>query len=476
MYRAYNWVDGKALTGAAFESVFSPRDREEKVGEYQAAGIPDLEQAVSAARAAAPSWRNLSPIARGNLLYQAADILGRHQEEIARLAALEMGKPIGEARGEAQRGVAILRYYAGEGSRPIGDVIPAADARTLQYTQHVPVGVVGVITPWNFPVAIPLWKVVPAIAYGNTCVLKPAELASLTAERIVSLLQEVLPAGVLNLVMGRGAEIGAALVAHAGIDAVTFTGSTGVGQGIAATAAARGIKFQLEMGGKNPVVVADDADLALAVEKTVNGAMRSAGQKCTATSRVIVLDGIRDRFVAALVERIGELRLGDPLDEATYLGPVVSEAQYEKVRGLIRSGAQEGARLLIGGEGEEGRGFYIPPTVFDAVLPGMTISQEEIFGPVVAVIAAHDVDHAIEIANGVRYGLSASVFTKDIGTAMRFVDGIEAGMVRVNEETAGVEYQAPFGGMKASSSHSREQGRAAIDFYTHVKTVAIRPS
>ena len=476
MVRASNWIGGQRAEGEECIPVFAPRNPEERLGEYEAAGLSDLDRAVAAAREAQQEWSRLSPLARGNILFRAADVLAAHAEEIAQIAALEMGKPIGETRGEAQRGVAILRYYAGEGSRPIGDVIPAADPLTLQYTQRVPVGVVGVITPWNFPIAIPLWKAAPAITYGNAVVLKPAELASLTAERIVALLSEVLPGGVLNLVMGRGAVIGAALVAHPGVDAVTFTGSTGVGQAIAAAAAARGIKFQLEMGGKNPVVVAEDANLDLAVEKTVNGAMRSAGQKCTATSRVIVLEAIKDRFVEALLARTRELRLGDPLDESTYLGPVVSSAQYEKVRGLIRSGAAEGARVLAGGDVPSPQGYFIPPTVFDGVLPGMTIAQEEIFGPVVGVISAKDDDEAIEIANGVRYGLSASVFTRNIGKAMRFVDRIEAGMVRVNEETAGVEYQAPFGGMKSSSSHSREQGRSAIDFYTHIKTVAIRPA
>lgn len=476
MRQAHNWIGGQESDGTEFVAVMSPRNPDEHVGEYQKASVADLDRAVQAAREAQPAWRRLSPVARGNLLYAAADLLAAHQEEVAELAALEMGKPIGEARGEAQRGVAILRYYAGEGSRAIGDVIPAADAKTLQYTLRVPVGVVGLITPWNFPIAIPLWKLAPAIAYGNTVVLKPAELASLTAERLIGLLSAVLPPGVVNLVMGQGAEVGAALVAHPQVEAVSFTGSGGVGQGIARTAAARGVKFQLEMGGKNPVVVAEDADIDLAVEKTVAGAMRSAGQKCTATSRVIALAGVRERFVEALVARARTLRLGDPLDDQTYLGPVVSAAQYEKVRGLIRTGTQQGARLLLGHEEPGGRGYFVPPTVFDQVDPQMTIAQEEIFGPVIGVLEAEDVERAIEIANGVRYGLSASVFTRDIATAMRFVDGIEAGMVRVNEETAGVEYQAPFGGTKASSSHSREQGRAAVDFYTHVKTVAIRPA
>ncbi|MDA8346930.1 MAG: aldehyde dehydrogenase family protein [Thermaerobacter sp.] len=475
MQRAHSWIGGREdQSGRDWVTVCSPRDPAEGIGAYQEASAELVDRAVRAAREALPAWSARSPISRGELLYQAAEVLAEHNEEIAALAALEMGKPIGEARGEARRGVAILRYYAGEGSRAVGDVIPAADAGTLQYTVRVPVGVVGVITPWNFPIAIPLWKAAPALAYGNTVVMKPAELSSLTAERIISLIAPLLPPGVLNLVLGRGAEVGAALTAHPEVDAVSFTGSSGVGAQIAQTASARGSKFQLEMGGKNPVVVADDADLELAVEKTVNGAMRSAGQKCTATSRVIVLPAIRERFVAALTEHVRQLAVGDPLDEGTYVGPLVSKAQYDKVRRLVHSGVQAGARMLVGGEPPRAKGYYVPPTVFDAVEPEMEIAQEEIFGPVVGVLAARDIDHAIALANGVRYGLSASVFTRDISTALRFVRGIDAGMVRVNEETAGVEYQAPFGGLKQSSSHSREQGRAAIDFYTNIKTVAIR--
>lgn len=475
MHQAHNWIGGhEDASGFGYVPVFSPRDPAEEIGGYVEATPEQLHGAVMTAREALPAWSALSPVMRGDILYQAADVLAAHTEEIATLASLEMGKPIGEARGETRRGVAILRYYAGEGARAVGDVIPAADAGTLQYTVRVPVGVVGVITPWNFPIAIPLWKVAPALAYGNTVVLKPAELASLTAERIVALLIPLLPPGVLNVVLGHGATVGAALTAHPDVDAISFTGSSGVGASIAQTASARGVKFQLEMGGKNPVIVADDANLDLAVEKTVTGAMRSAGQKCTATSRVIVLPSVRERFVAALSLRVRELTVGDPLDEKTYVGPLVSQAQYDKVRRLVALGSQAGARMLVGQEQPQGKGYYVSPIVFDAVEPEMEIAQEEIFGPVVGVLAARDIDHAIEIANGVRYGLSASVFTRDIGTALRFVRGIDAGMVRVNEETAGVEYQAPFGGLKQSSSHSREQGRAAMDFYTNTKTVAIR--
>ncbi|MCL4352365.1 MAG: aldehyde dehydrogenase family protein, partial [Firmicutes bacterium] len=347
------------------------------------------------------------------------------------------------------------------------------------FTPREPLGVVGIITPWNFPLAIPMWKTAPALVYGNTVVLKPAELASLTAYRMWELIASLFPAGVVNLVLGLGSVAGEALIQHPLIQGVSFTGSTGVGQHIAETAVSRGVKYQLEMGGKNPVIVADDADLDLAVELTVSGAMRSAGQKCTATSRVILMEGIRQEFTDRLVNRVQALQQGDPAQPETYLGPVVSQAQYDKVMGLIDRGRTEGGRVLTGGTpvgGPLARGYFVPPTVFDGVAAGATIAQEEIFGPVIALIPVKTVDEAIEVANDVRYGLSASVFTRNLKTAMACVEGIEAGLVRVNEETAGVELQAPFGGVKASSSHSREQGRAAIEFYTHTKTVAIRPS
>lgn len=475
---ARNLIGGEWVDTAAREDVKNPAQWDQVVGTIPQSDANDVERAVQAADAARRAWKAMGAVARGNLLFQAANLLEAHLEELGTLAAQEMGKPIGEARGEAARAVAILRYYGGEGLRSVGEVIPAANPTTLQYTTREPLGVVGLITPWNFPLAIPMWKAAPALVYGNTLVMKPAELASLTAYRMWQLIAPLFPAGVINLVLGRGTVAGEALIQHPMVEGISFTGSTGVGQHIAQVAVSRGVKYQLEMGGKNPVIVADDADLDLAVELTVSGAMRSAGQKCTATSRVIVMEGIRQEFTERLVQRVGTLSQGDPRRPDTYLGPVVSEAQYQKVLSLIEKGRAEGGRLLAGGNplgGQWARGYFVPPTVFDEVSPTATIAQEEIFGPVVAVIPVKTVQEAIDVANGVRYGLSASVFTKNLKTAMAFVEGIEAGLVRVNEETAGVELQAPFGGVKASSSHSREQGRAAMDFYTHTKTVAIRP-
>lgn len=454
--------------------VRSPGNTDEVVGIVSLATPEDVVAAVAAARDAASAWRSLGAVNRGTLLFRAAGILEDHAEELAQLAAREMGKPIGETRGEAMRAVAILRYYAGEGYRSTGDVIPAANPSTLQYTTREPLGVVAVITPWNFPLAIPIWKIAPALAYGNTVVFKPAEWSSLSAVRMMELLQSVFPAGVLNLVLGLGRDVGEALIQHRGIDGISFTGSVAVGGHVAEVATQHGIKYQTEMGGKNPVIVAADADLDLAVELAVSGAMRSAGQKCTATSRVIVEEAVHDALLTKLAERVRGLSVGNPLDPNTYVGPVVSDAQFQKIQQFIAIGQREGGALVVGGQPVDKNGYYIAPTVFDQVSPAATIAQEEIFGPVVGVMAVPDIEEAISVANNIRYGLSASVFTRSLATAMRFVQAIDAGLVRVNEETAGVELQAPFGGVKASSSHSREQGRAAIEFYTHVKTVAIR--
>ncbi len=476
---ARNLIGGEWTETTNRTAVKNPAEWNHVVGTIPLSEAQDVDQALRAAQSARGAWKALGAVARGNILSQAANLLEAHVDELGLLAAQEMGKPIGEARGEAARAVAILRYYGGEGLRSVGEVIPATNPSTLQYTTREPLGVVGIITPWNFPLAIPMWKTAPALVYGNTVVLKPAELASLTAYRMWELIASLFPAGVVNLVLGLGSVAGEALIQHPLIQGVSFTGSTGVGQHIAETAVSRGVKYQLEMGGKNPVIVADDADLDLAVELTVSGAMRSAGQKCTATSRVILMEGIRQEFTDRLVNRVQALQQGDPAQPETYLGPVVSQAQYDKVMGLIDRGRTEGGRVLTGGTpvgGPLARGYFVPPTVFDGVAAGATIAQEEIFGPVIALIPVKTVDEAIEVANDVRYGLSASVFTRNLKTAMACVEGIEAGLVRVNEETAGVELQAPFGGVKASSSHSREQGRAAIEFYTHTKTVAIRPS
>lgn len=478
MTEGNSYINGTWIPLKNRRPVKNPANPEQVLGTIGLSGKEDADQAVQAANDAFPAWKKIGMVGRGNLLFQAASALEAHVDELAQLAAREMGKPIGEARGEALRAVGILRYYGGEGYRAVGDVIPASSAQVLQYTTREPLGVVAVVTPWNFPLAIPMWKMAPALIYGNTVVLKPAEWSSLSAARMFEILGPLFPTGVMNLLMGLGSEAGEALVQHPKVNGISFTGSSGVGGHIAEAATRRGIKYQTEMGGKNPVIVAGDADLDLAVEAIVSGAMRSAGQKCTATSRVIVLEEVHSALRERILARVQGLKQADPLDADTYLGPVVSSSQQEKIMSLIETGTQQGAKLLAGGVAAARgvtKGYFVPPTLFDEVAPDAAIAQEEIFGPVIGMTAASSIDEAISLANGVRYGLSAAVFTRDIKTAMHFVNEIDAGMVRVNDETAGVELQAPFGGVKASSSHSREQGRAAIEFYTHLKTVAIKP-
>lgn len=476
-----NFINGEwkqAASGQLYDSV-NPANRNEIVGRVQLSDATEVNEAVEAALKASKAWRSMSGAARGDILFKAADILERRMDEIAETMTREMGKTFPEAKGETARGVALFRYYAGEGMRKIGDVIPSTDADALMYTTRVPLGVVGVITPWNFPVAIPIWKIAPALIYGNTVVFKPATETGVTAAKIVECLQEAgLPAGVLNMVTGSGSKVGQAIIDHPSINGITFTGSDSVGKRVAQGAVARGAKYQLEMGGKNPVIVMDDADLDLAVEATISGAFRSTGQKCTATSRVFVQRKVYEAFRNKLLAKVKEITIGDGMKPGVWMGPCASESQMETVLSYIEKGKQEGAELIYGGErltdGEFGNGFYVRPAIFDNVKNDMTIAQEEIFGPVAALIPFDDIEEALELANDVQFGLSASIFTRDIGSMLTFIRDIEAGMVRVNAETAGVELQAPFGGMKMSSSHSREQGRAAIEFYTSIKTVFVK--
>ncbi len=364
---------------------------------------------------------------------------------------------------------------ASHGVQPVRPTTRQTPA-TFLYSERVPLGVVGIITPWNFPVAIPIWKLAPCLAYGNVAIFKPAELTPLTAHLITEVFAEAgLPAGVLNLVHGPGSVVGDEMARNPGINGVSFTGSGEVGHNIYAVATAHGARVQLELGGKNPVVVAADAKLDQAVDIVLSGAMKSTGQKCTATSRVIVEQPIEGAFTEALVERVKSVKVGPGIDGSSYMGPLVSATAEKSVLDYIQIGRQEGARLVAGGEkleaGDLSGGFFVAPTVFDNVKPTMRIAQEEIFGPVVSVIRAGDLDEAIRIANGVKYGLSAAIITSNIATAFQFVRSIEAGVVHVNSETAGAEPHVPFGGMKESSSFSREQGRAAMDFYTQTRTV-----
>lgn len=432
----------------------------------------DLQDAVAAAAAAYPEWRSMSLVGRGEILYRASDLLAARADAIARDLTLEEGKTFPEAKGETLRAAAILRYYAGEARQEVGEVYAAADPGTLLYTRREPIGITGVITPWNFPIAIPAWKIAPALVFGNPVVWKPAELTPLTSYHLAQALSDAgLPAGVLNVVYGRGSVLGAALVADPQVRAVSFTGSNGVGRSIGVSCASRGAKYQLEMGGKNAAVVLSDADIDLAVEMTVRGAMRSSGQKCTATSRVIVEAPIRNAFTEALVERCRTLQVGDPFAPETYLGPIASLEQQRTVLNYIQIGRLEGASLVTGGNSPDSNGYFVSPTIFTDVRPESRLATEEIFGPVVSVISAANLSEAISLVNRSSFGLSAAVFTRDIAKAMRFVDEAECGIVHVNSETAGAEPHVPFGGMKESSSSSREQGKSAKEFFTQIKTV-----
>lgn len=477
-----NFINGEwtaASTGQTEPSI-NPANRHEVVGYVPVSTEEDVNRAVAAATAARRAWRSLPGSERGNILFRAASVLERRADEVAEAMTREMGKTLAEAKGETLRGVAILRYYAGEGMRKSGDVIPSTDSEALMFTTRVPLGVVGVIAPWNFPVAIPLWKTAPALIYGNTVVLKPAQETAVTAAKLAECFEEAgIPAGVFNLVCGSGSVVGSALVEHPDVGGITFTGSNEVGKRVGAAALARGAKYQLEMGGKNPIIVAADANLDLAVEATISGGLKSTGQKCTATSRVIVVREVYEAFKAKLLSQIEGIRLGDGMLPETWMGPCANERQLETVLHYIQKGLDEGAVLLTGGARASGStledGFYVQPTVFDGVTPQMSIAREEIFGPVLALIAVDSLEEAIATANDSDYGLSASIYTQNIGAMLSFIQDMDAGLVRVNAETAGVELQAPFGGMKMSSSHSREQGQAAIEFFTSIKTVFVKP-
>ncbi|WP_044747432.1 alpha-ketoglutaric semialdehyde dehydrogenase GucD [Bacillus alveayuensis] len=477
-----NYINGEwiqAKSGEVIESI-NPANWDEVVGVIQHSNQEDVDLAVQAAKSAFKNWSKMSAVNRGLFLEKAAALLEQRADEIAEIATKEMGKVLAEMKGEVLRGVAILRYYAQEGMRTNGEVLPSASDEKFLFTKRVPLGVVGVITPWNFPVAIPIWKMAPALVYGNTVVFKPAAETGVTAAKIVEIFAEAgLPQGVLNLVNGDGAVAGNALVEHEDVHAITFTGSNAVGRQIAAKAALKGKKYQLELGGKNPAIVLEDADLELAANLTVAGAMKQTGQRCTATSRVYVHEQVYDTFKELLLEKVRSLKIGNGLDPNAQMGPVASKKQFDTVIGYIEKGKEEGASLLVGGgvPKEQGleKGYFIEPTIFENVAHDMTIAREEIFGPVLCLIKVKNYEEAIEKANDTVYGLSASLFTNNLGRTFQFVDDIEAGLIQINGETGGAEPQAPFGGMKESSSNSREQGQAAKEFFTTIKTVTVLP-
>ena len=478
-----NYVNGKwvtALTGEVSQSS-NPADLNDVIGEFQASGSSDVEGAVATASDAGNIWGSMSALARGGYLISAANYLNDNSERYAQAITRECGKAIIEARGEVARAIALLQYFGVEGSNPVGDVVPSIDPNILLYTKRVPIGVVSLITPWNFPLAIPIWKMAPALVYGNTIVLKPASATPHLGVLIAEMWDAIgLPPGVFNLVTGSGGAVGDALISSDGVGAVSFTGSTSIGMGIATTAANRGVKFQLEMGGKNPVIVMPDADLEQAAQVTVDGAMKYSGQKCTATSRAIVIGNVIEDFNDLVVEKTEALTVGPGTEEVSIVVPVIDEASRQNIVHSVERGVNDGGKVLTGGGVPSGKkydsGTYVYPTVLSKVSPKDFVACEEIFGPVLSIIPAAGIDDAIDIANDVRYGLSAGIFTRNLNAAMEFADRIEAGIVKVNGETAGVEPQVPFGGMKSSSSGSREQGKAAIEFFTETKTIYVSQS
>ena len=468
-----NYISGEWVEGAGVTLNVNPSDTGDVVGEYAQADLAQTDAAVRAARAAFPHWAHTTPQERHDILMRASTEIFARREDLGRLLAREEGKTLTEAGYEVGRAGQIFDFFAGEALRIPGEKFASVRPNVEIDVTREPVGVVGVITPWNFPIAIPAWKIAPALAYGDTVVFKPADLVPGSAHALAEILVRAgVPKGVFNLVMGRGSVVGQAMLDHDRIDAITFTGSVATGRRVAAACAGAMRKFQLEMGGKNPLVVLADADLGNAVECAVNGAFFATGQRCTASSRLIVEESVYKRFADLLVERMRALIVDNALSPGTHIGPVVDATQLEQDLSYIAIGSGEGARLALGGErlNRATPGFYLSPALFLDADNAMRIAREEVFGPVAAVIAARDYDHALAIANDTAFGLCAGLCTASLKHAAHFKRNAEAGMVMVNLPTTGVDYHAPFGGRKGSSLGSREQGRYAAEFYTTVKT------
>ncbi|WP_454859216.1 aldehyde dehydrogenase family protein [Rhizobium binxianense] len=467
-----NLIAGEWVGSDAIKNI-NPSNTDDVVGEYARASVEDTKAAIAAAKAAFPAWSRSGILERHAILRKTADEIIARKDELGRLLSREEGKTLAEGIGETVRASQIFDFFAGECLRLAGEVLPSVRPNIGVEITREPVGVVGIITPWNFPIAIPAWKIAPALCYGNTVVFKPAELVPGCSWAIVDILHRAgLPKGVLNLVMGKGSVVGQTMLDSPDVNAITFTGSTGTGKRVAVASVEHNRKYQLEMGGKNPFVVLDDADLNVAVKAAVNSAFFSTGQRCTASSRVIVTEGIHDRFVAAVGERLKSIVVDDALKAGTHIGPVVDESQLKQDTDYIEIGRQEGAKLAFGGEllKCETPGFYLSPALFTEATNDMRISREEIFGPVAAVIRVKDYEEALAVANDTPFGLSSGIATTSLKHATHFKRNAEAGMVMVNLPTAGVDFHVPFGGRKGSSFGPREQGRYASEFYTTVKT------
>ncbi len=474
-----NYINGEWVTSRTAKIVErrNPANTDEVVARVPLSTREEMKQAIVAAKEAFPGWRATPAPNRGKILFQAVRLMQEQKEELARLLTREEGKALKDSLGEVQRAINIAEFMAGEARRLNGETLLSELPKNFTYTIRQPLGVVGAITPWNFPVAIPVWKIAPALVCGNTVVFKPATLTPLTAMKVVEIFEQAgLPPGVLNLVAGSGREAGDELVTNPHVRGISFTGSNEVGCGLYTSGAERLKKIQCEMGGKNPVVVLADADLGLAMESTLAGAFASTGQRCTATSRVVIEERVADEFVAMLVKRAEKYVVGDGLEPGVEMGPQVDETQMKTVLSYIEIGKKE-ANLLCGGQRLSGarydKGWFVAPTIFDQVPAESRIAQEEIFGPVLSVIRVKNFDEALTAANSVRYGLSSSIYSSDSNKIFEFIDKIETGMTHVNSSTVGGEAHVPFGGAKDSSVGPREVGHAAIDFYTDLKIVYI---
>lgn len=475
-----NFINGEWISSKSqkFVENRNPANTDEVLGMVAISPIEEAQAAIKAAQASYPAWRKLPPPQRGQMIAKAALIMQERKAELARALTLEEGKTFKESLGEVQKSINVLEFMAGESRRIAGETLSSELPSNFAYTLKQPMGVISTITPWNFPVSIPCWKIAPALVTGNTVVFKPATLTPWTAVIVTEIFQQAgLPAGVLNMVIGSGSGVGEEFVTNPAIRAISFTGSNDVGSHIYNHGAKRMVKVQCEMGGKNPVVVMEDADLELAVEGTIMGAFGSTGQRCTATSRAIVVETIADQFIRQLAARAQALRVGPGMEPNSDMGPAVDPGQLDTVLHYLAIGKQEGAKLVCGGERLTGppydKGYFVTPTIFDYVTPQMTIAQEEIFGPVLAVIRVKTFEEALDIANNVKYGLTSSIYSSDTAKVFRFADEIETGITHINSPTVGGEAHLPFGGIKGTGMGWREQGRTAIDFYTEIKTVYV---
>ncbi|MGC1781581.1 MAG: aldehyde dehydrogenase family protein [Acidobacteriaceae bacterium] len=475
-----NWIDGKwaaAESGETFENR-NPADTRDLVGIFPASGKQDVNAAVAAAKKAFETWRLVPAPKRAEILYRTGELLSERKEQYAHDMTREMGKVLEETRGDVQEAIDTAFYMAGEGRRMFGQTTPSELQNKFAMSVRLPVGVCGMIAPWNFPMAIPSWKLFPALVCGNTCVIKPAEDTPLSTLNLVQTLVDAgLPKGVVNIVFGFGPEAGAPLVEHPDVDAVSFTGSSEVGRMVGQTAAAHFKSCSLEMGGKNAMIVMDDANVELAVEGALWGSFGTTGQRCTATSRILLHKKIAKPFTDRLVERAEKLRIGNGLEKGTQVGPQVNAQQIETSERYVSVALAEGANLLTGGKRLKGKshadGYFFAPTIFAGVKPSMRIAQEEVFGPVVALLQFDSFDQAVEIANGISYGLSTSIYTRDVNRAYRAMRDLEAGITYVNAPTIGAEVHLPFGGVKKTGNGHREGGNAALDFYTTWKSVYV---